>query len=490
MKRTLTAKLIKQIKDLNLSDDDLIKTCKLIELNLFNEENLKSLIGLKENFQEVLRLSKALITIHPHTKKTTFLKNDCAKLIECSIRELKTIIYNDFYTEEDIAYGLNKILENEPNCKKATQRQGIAYYKNKICNRYLSTKKMKVYDDVLYYELITLLITNKKNNSKYIVIPKQTKLKNYQYVIDGCVIFSSKDTLDENELHFSKIIKKYSIFKGKYLIYNNKILEITSIDSQIKFNIDQVLISKEISKETDIILDMFQQYNIFNQEKVPFKRTILFQGIPGVGKTTIINSLIKQILINNKENLKNRITILKFMGESNEIATFYKMANKFKPALIIIEDWDLISQSRNNSERQAGEIVSTSLLDYMEESTSYNGLISLFTTNQQKSIDAAAKRPGRISACYVIDYPSMEEKKLLIRLHLEYYKLNITYDELYKKIKKIIESDITGAVIANLMLSIKQHSLSKGRIDIITDDDVKFAINNIIIKRRSEDSIL
>ncbi len=107
-----------------------------------------------------------------------------------------------------------------------------------------------------------------------------------------------------------------------------------------------------------------------------------------------------------------------------------------------------------------GMTVSADILDCMEESTSYNGIISIFTTNQIESIDKAVKRPGRISSIYTLDYPSIETKKKILKLHMRYYKFNISYDELYKKLAYIIKKDITGAVIANILLSIKQHAIS------------------------------
>ncbi len=87
--------------------------------------------------------------------------------------------------------------------------------------------------------------------------------------------------------------------------------------------IKQIKTAKLSNNQLSNLCDLINQYNNFKIEKIPFKRSILLQGIPGVGKTTIVNGLIKKILGSNKKNPDNKITILKFASIFNKITEFY-----------------------------------------------------------------------------------------------------------------------------------------------------------------------
>jgi hypothetical protein len=118
------------------------------------------------------------------------------------------------------------------------------------------------------------------------------------------------------------------------------------------------------------------------------KRSYLFAGPPGTGKTNIIKAIINTIP-------KEYTVIMTNGGNLKDVGDFLDEIPTVKPVMVVIEDIDLILN--RDDDRQA-------LLNFLDGFDSRDDMLVVMTTNNPEILgDSLTKRPGRIDRiCYVL----------------------------------------------------------------------------------------
>jgi ATP-dependent 26S proteasome regulatory subunit len=95
-----------------------------------------------------------------------------------------------------------------------------------------------------------------------------------------------------------------------------------------------------------------------------------------------------------------------------------QMARMLAPALVIMEDVDLIATEGDERHHPAYQITLHQLLNEMDGLTSEAEVIFLLTTNRPQAIEPAlAARPGRIDQAIELPLPDGECRRRLVRLY-------------------------------------------------------------------------
>jgi len=199
---------------------------------------------------------------------------------------------------------------------------------------------------------------------------------------------------------------------------------------------EDVFVENEIKKDIERFIYTF---NNFNELDVPLR--YLLSGKPGLGKTAIIRAIIS-------ECSKTGIVIIPKQMNGADWLTF-EFAKLFKPALICIDDVDLIYGKREDG------IVRQNLNSFL---TMLDGIIQnkfflIATTNDKHLVDLAASRPGRFDE--IIDFGDFDRKFYvdIINQQTDNKEIINLFDE---GIYTFMESKkVTGAYIVNLMKQLK-----------------------------------
>ena len=140
------------------------------------------------------------------------------------------------------------------------------------------------------------------------------------------------------------------------------------------------------------------------------KRGILLHGKPGTGKTFTAKWL--------GQTLEGTTVILMSGEELWLIKQCCQLARMLAPALVIMEDVDLVASQRDESRHPAYQITLHQMLNEMDGLSSDAEVIFLLTTNRPNAIEGAiAARPGRIDQAIEFPLPDAECRRRLLALY-------------------------------------------------------------------------
>lgn len=143
---------------------------------------------------------------------------------------------------------------------------------------------------------------------------------------------------------------------------------------------------------------------------MPGKKGLLFHGKPGTGKTHTIHYLA--------DALPHHTTLLITAEQVGILHHYFQLARFLQPAIMVIEDADLIARSREQMSGACGaEVLLNQLLNEMDGLREDAEILFILTTNRPDELEAAlAARPGRIDQA--IEFPLPDEDGRLRLIHL------------------------------------------------------------------------
>jgi len=157
---------------------------------------------------------------------------------------------------------------------------------------------------------------------------------------------------------------------------------------------------KNIKEDTE---SFFDSKELYKELGVPWKRGIIFHGIPGNGKTASIKALIRTLYDRDDQipSLYVKSLATPCGGLENSIRSIFQRARAVAPCFLILEDLDsLISDE-----------VRSYFLNEVDGLESNDGILILGSTNHLDKLDPAiSKRPSRFDRKYHFKLPNEEER--------------------------------------------------------------------------------
>ncbi len=199
------------------------------------------------------------------------------------------------------------------------------------------------------------------------------------------------------------------------------------------------------------------------------RRGVLLHGTPGTGKTHTIRYLASR--------LPEHTTLLVTAEQVTLLDEYFALARLLQPAILVIEDVDLIARDRETMGSPAEEALLNKLLNNMDGLREDADILFLLTTNRPQILEAAlADRPGRIDQSVEFPVPDADCRKRLLELYAA--ELNIP-EELREEIVNKTDG-VSASFLKELARRTLQFSLSRAETNQVNKSDVDQALEDML----------
>jgi chaperone BCS1 len=177
---------------------------------------------------------------------------------------------------------------------------------------------------------------------------------------------------------------------------------------------------QEIVQTLDHFLNNSERYQFYKDLDIPYKYIFLFHGLPGTGKTSLIQALAS--------NFNYNISIVKNVSEIDDNALEQMLSSLRNKTFLVFEDIDSIIEHRSTSSKT--RITYSGLLNMLDGISSYDKLVIFITTNKMENLESAFKR--RVDMFVEFTYI---QKKELLTMYEKFFKNADQGLEFYNQIK-------------------------------------------------------
>ena len=220
----------------------------------------------------------------------------------------------------------------------------------------------------------------------------------------------------------------------------------------------EVVLPAAVWREVDEnVSGLFKRTGILQQLDLGTNRGVLLVGGPGTGKTALCRVIAAE--------LAGDVTIVLCSARVAQgwLPSLYGEIVHLTPAVVILEDLDLIVGDREEGFTNKGALAEfLNVLDGLM--TQHRGVATVATTNDPRTIDAAAKRSARFDRIVLVPSPNAGARARILNVYLR----NLVADAKRKgptwsKAIGLIASEARGATGADLRELVRRGVLRHGK---------------------------
>ncbi|MDB5639495.1 MAG: cell division protein FtsH [Bradyrhizobium sp.] len=198
------------------------------------------------------------------------------------------------------------------------------------------------------------------------------------------------------------------------------------------------------------------------------RKGILLYGPPGTGKTHTIRYLAS--------NLPGHTTLIITAAQVELLAHYMNLARLLQPAMVVIEDVDLIARSRDDM-GPCEESLLNALLNEMDGLKQDADILFILTTNRPEELETAlASRPGRIDQAIEVPLPDEIGRNKLVQLYGRGLPLG---DAVVREAAQRTKG-VSAAFIKELMRRIAQASIARDGGTSVETGDISEALDDML----------
>ena len=200
------------------------------------------------------------------------------------------------------------------------------------------------------------------------------------------------------------------------------------LNKRARRKIDTIHLDGEENKIIEYIRNFLkpETKEYYEELGIPYKLNILFEGLPGTGKTSLIYTIASE--------LNRDIAILNFNKDVDDNVFMRALRRLPKNAIFVLEDIDVLFKERKENDNYKSMISFSGLLNSLDGMAFKDDLITIMTTNYECNLDIALKRPGRIDKSLNFGFAKESQVK---SMYYKFFKNNTKqeYKDFYKQVK-------------------------------------------------------
>lgn len=224
---------------------------------------------------------------------------------------------------------------------------------------------------------------------------------------------------------------------------------------------DKIILDEQVRRVVErTVIDFHMRRAELMAYGLPGRRGILFYGPPGTGKTYTCKYIAHK--------LESATTIIATGHALTQIKAVCDLAKMFQPALVILEDVDLMFAERevNPYTPLLGD-----LLDELDGFQQNDQIIFVLTTNAIERVEGAIKnRPGRISQCIYLGPPNAKLRREYMMVLLKQYNTSaVNLDTVIAETEGVSQAFLKEMIFRAVQISTERNLDGEGVVLQQTD---------------------
>ena len=291
-----------------------------------------------------------------------------------------------------------------------------------------------------------------------------------EFSIDGniiqVVVKKSKTKIIEDFLDEVKnVLETDSIYKGKAVTSAREFMDLSHVDSgKLVYNSQ---IFRELNEHLWVLIE---KTNDCRSDGLQIQRKVMFEGRYGTGKTMAL-------LVTMRKAIDNGFTVFYLdptnLSVSESLNDMIKLARKYRPALIAIEDFD-------REQRMGGNYAIEMLMIAIDGALSKDDeMLIVLTTNFKNKVAGGFQRPGRIDKTISFNIFTASDAEQLLKTVIPERLLspNINWSKVGDAASRMTPAFVKG--IGDTAILAARSRANSGETPMITEEIMLSAIEGL-----------
>ena len=235
----------------------------------------------------------------------------------------------------------------------------------------------------------------------------------------------------------------------------------------------------EEKEELEEVVEFLKDPTKFAKLGAKIPHGVLLMGPPGTGKTLLAKAVAGEAGV-PFYSISGSDFVEMYVGVgASRVRDLFDTARKSPAAIIFIDEIDAVGRHRGaglGGGHDEREQTLNQLLVEMDGFGSHDGIIVIAATNRPDILDPALLRPGRFDRQITVNYPDINGRIEILRVHTRNKPLESSVD--FKEIAKMTVG-FTGADLANLLNEAALLATRRGK-SLIGMDDISDAFIRVI----------